>query len=338
MINGVSYFRYRTVLYHPYYSMGKVFKLSSDVKQGLSSYFKPPLDIQDAYRHWQYWCKLFALCHGIKLIVIGLKMPVAREYFCKGFAHHSHVTPLGLRVFLALVFMAESFHDPVLYIRLRHEIDCIKGPLKVHGMCMYCRRLHIVRTSAQGMRLGVSPQRFVCKGYTNAAARAIAAFIRMHDVLQSLPVSSSIATYAANQKIVLRSMSSERVPQLTTPGIRSYNREWTFRVYALAQARHLGIMRLYVSAEDRVRDLPGPDTIGIKGLFGKENCIQDVIIGYGIRVRPEFICMAACISKGRASSKSSAAVYARVSSGRCEACARRHYSVHYCRIVRGHTA
>ena len=318
--------------------MAKAFKLSANVKQGLTSYFKPPVDIQDAYRHWEYWCKLFAQCRGIILIVIGLKLPVARELFCKGYRYHSHVSPPGLRVFRALVYAAESFHDPELYSRLRHEIDTIKGPLKVHGLLMYCRRLHIVRAASEGMRLGAGSQRFVCKGYTNSAARAIAAFMRMHDVLQTLPVSSSIATYAANKKIVLRSMTSERVPQLTTGGTRSYNREWTFRVYALAQARHLGIGRLYVSAEDRVRDLPGPDMYDIKRYLGKDNCIQDVVRANGITVRPEFICMAACLSHARAYAASCAAVQARVSSGRCEACARHHYSVHYCRIVRRHTA
>ena len=232
--------------------------------------------------------------------------------------------------------MAESFEDPDLYSRLRHEIDCIKGPLKVHGPVMYCRRLHVVRTSTQGFRLGAMAQRFACKGYGNAAARCIGAFIRMHDVLQALPVSSSIATYAANQQVVLRSLSSERVPQLTTPGSRSYNRQWTFRVYALAQARHFGINRLYVSAQDRVRDLPGPDLHGIKGLLGEDNCIQDVIRFHGISVRPEYICMAACLSHGRAAVTLSA--QARTLSGRCDLCARRHYSTNYCRIVRGHTA
>ena len=187
--------------------------IKRSIVQGLTSYFKPPLDIEDAYQHWEYWCDLFGICRGIILIVIGLKMPVAREYFCKGFVLHRKLA-LDLRVFRAMVFMAESFHDPDLYGRLRHEIDSIKGPLRVHGLCMYCRRLNIVRTSDHGMRLGAGHQRFLSKGYSTAAATAIGAFIRMHEVLNGLPVSSSIAKYKANQEAVLRCMTEYRVPQL----------------------------------------------------------------------------------------------------------------------------
>ena len=105
---------------------------------------------------------------------------------------------------------------------------------------------------------------------------------------------------------------------------------------ALGEARHFGIMRLYVSSEDPVRDLPGPDLTGIKEQLGPDNRIVDVIRRYGIRVRPEYICMAACLSKRCVSTR--LREQRRVSLGRCEVCARRHYSVHYCRIQCGHTA
>ena len=65
------------------------------------------------------------------------------------------------RVFLALADTARKFEEDRVYAQLREDIDCIKGPLKVHGLCMYLRRLHVMKPSTVGIRLGAGKQRFV---------------------------------------------------------------------------------------------------------------------------------------------------------------------------------
>ena len=58
------------------------------------------------------------------------------------------------RVFLALADTARNFEEDRVYTQLREDIDCIKGPLKVNGLCMYLRRLHVTKPSTVGIRLG----------------------------------------------------------------------------------------------------------------------------------------------------------------------------------------
>ena len=70
------------------------------------------------------------------------------------------------RVFLALADTARKFEEDRAYAQLREDIDCIKGPLKVNGLCMYLRRLHITKPSTVGIRLGAGKQRFVVSKYS----------------------------------------------------------------------------------------------------------------------------------------------------------------------------
>ena len=59
--------------------------------------------------------------------------------------------------------MATQFTNPAAYEVLRTKIDAIKGPLKVHGMCIYLQRLGVVKPSREknkGFRLGAGEKRF----------------------------------------------------------------------------------------------------------------------------------------------------------------------------------
>ena len=104
------------------------------------------------------------------------------------------------RVFLALADTARKFEEDRVYAQLREDIDCIKGPLKVHGLCMYLRRLHVTKPSTVGIRLGAGKQRFVVSKYSMQAKKKISGFLKMHSVLDAMPTCSSIQVYQKQKK------------------------------------------------------------------------------------------------------------------------------------------
>ena len=55
-----------------------------------------------------------------------------------------------------------------------------------------------------------------------------------------------------------------------------YNREFTFRKYALSECRAAGVSRMYYSSTDVVGDLPGPDRKGIRKTLGKSRPVADL--------------------------------------------------------------
>ena len=119
--------------------------------EGLGSHFKPPADILDAYSNWALWKKTFKQSLGCLLLVVGLKFPVARKCFHTAYRKNGGVSNEAERVFRSLADMAMCFEDDAPHsAALRAEIDSIKGPLKVHGMSIYLRKLHVTRPTKTG--------------------------------------------------------------------------------------------------------------------------------------------------------------------------------------------
>ena len=137
--------------------------------------FIPPRDLKDAYDNWPKWKAIFIRQKGLLLLLIGLKFPCCRKLFIAGYKKHHMVYEPEKRVFLALADTARKFEEDRAYAQLREDIDCIKGPLKVNGLCMYLRRLHITKPSTVGIRLGAGKQRFVVSKYSMQAKKRLAA-------------------------------------------------------------------------------------------------------------------------------------------------------------------
>ena len=92
----------------------------------------------------------------------------------------------------------------------------MKGPLKVHGLCMYLRKLHVTKPSTVGIRLGAGKQRFVVSKYSMQAKEKISGFLKMHSVLDAMPTCSGIQVYQKQKKGIpcndrLQSMPDEFV-------------------------------------------------------------------------------------------------------------------------------
>ena len=145
--------------------------------------------------------------------------------------------------------------------------------------------------------------------------------------------------YQKNKATVLRAMTKNQVCQLKESS-QVYNREWTFRQYALAEGRAHGIQRLHYGREDAVCNLPGPDLKNVKKKLGMTRRISDLYEKDGVTVCPEYICMAGCLEEGRfgANAVSSAAALRRMKRGRCQVCFDQHVSTWKCRVELGHTA
>lgn len=312
---------------------------------GLTAFCKAPPDLQDAYQNWHKWERAFQTSLGCLLLVIGLKFPVAREAFRKEYVKGSRGSDEAKRVWTALVNTDLQFTDgSPSSAALRRQIDDIKGPLKVHGLRIYMQKLGIVKRGTT-LKLGASDQLFDILPYSKKARKAIQGFVDMHETLQSLPPISTIASYKTAQSLMLDALSKNGVCQLKSTAKNSqYNREWTFRAFALARARAAGVRRLYYSQADDILDLPGPDLKNVKPqlarLVGKKRRVADLYEKHGVCVAPEYICMASCLRVGRfrKNAVSSAAAQKRTKAGPCEACFARHYSVKKCREILGHTA
>ena len=145
----------------------------------------------------------------------------------------------------------------------------------MNGLCMYLRRLHVTKPSTVGIRLGGGNQRFVVSKYSMQAKKKISGFLKMHSVLDAMPICSSIQVYQKQKKKVFRAMTYCKVCQMSSCG-DGYNREFTFRKYALSECRAAGVSRMYYSPTDVVGDLPGPDEKGIRKTLGKSRLVADL--------------------------------------------------------------
>lgn len=140
------------------------------------------------------------------------------------------------------------------------------------------------------------------------------AFIRCSQASSRLPQRASDSDIVAPgcqpcecgqaQTLVLKALTKHGVCRLKSAAKSSqYNREWSFRVLALERARTVGIQTLYYSKKDDVFDLPRPDLKDVRSqlarLVGKKRRVADLYEHYGVRVAPEYICVAACLGKGR---------------------------------------
>ena len=96
----------------------------------------------------------------------------------------------------------------------------------------------------------------------------------MHSVLDAMPTCSSIQVYQ-KQKKRIRAMTDCKVCQMSSCG-DGYNREFTFRKYALSECRATGVSRMYYSSTDVVGALPGPDGKGIRKTLGKSRLVADL--------------------------------------------------------------
>ena len=285
---------------------------------------------------WKYY-------RGVLLLLIGLKFPVARRYFFAGFKG-STARSMAERVYKALVVMVERFRDMASYTVLREEIDCIKGPLRVHGMCIYMRRLGIVKptTACSGIRLGVDKQLFRIQPFTASVRGRIECFLGMSKVLDGLPVVWSVKAYNANQSIVLQKLTALQVCRLSGVVRRfQYNRQWTFCQYQLSECRINKDQRLSYSQEDTVSMLPGPDVKNVRKRLGMERPLKDLYENQGFSYQPEYICMTGCLHTGRFKERrvSGGDAKRRVSvSGRCSRCVAGHRTRYYCRVRMHHVA
>ena len=77
------------------------------------------------------------------------------------------------------------------------------------------------------------------------------------------------------EKKVFRAMTDCKVCQMSKCG-DGYNREFTFRKYALSECRAAGVSRMYYSSTDVVGDLPRPDRKGIRKTLGKSRPVADL--------------------------------------------------------------
>ena len=187
---------------------------------------------------------------GCLLILIGLKFPIARKAFWEEYSK-VRMTDEAKRVWTALRNTALRFTDGSSSCAvLRSQIDDIKGPLKIHGLSVYLQKLHVVQLGGS-LKLGAGAQLFrVLPKLSLVARRAIQGFLNMHQTLNSLPQVASLASYKQAQTLVLKALSEHAVCQLKSTAKNSqYNREWSFRVLALARARTAGIQRLHYSKE-----------------------------------------------------------------------------------------
>ena len=145
----------------------------------------------------------------------------------------------------------------------------------MHDLCMYLRKLHFTKPSRVGIRLGAGKQRFLVSNYCMQAEEKISGFLKMHSVLDAIPTCSSIQVYQKQKKKVFRAMTYCKVCQMSSCG-DGYNREFTFRKYALSECRAAGVSRMYYSPTDVVGDLPGPDEKGIRKTLGKSRLVADL--------------------------------------------------------------
>ena len=310
---------------------------------------RPPLDLTNLLQNWQLWKTVCESCIGILPLIIGFKFPVAREVFFTHFRPSDHAEDLERHTFDALVKSALVFRNESERARLRNEIDTIKGPLLCHGFVTYLGKLRVVKpcdvSSAAALFLGASNQAYCVQPFTRGARQAIRSFLNVGPVLASLAPCASVSAYATAQAKVLESFTKNKVPQLlSTQKPRQYNREWTFRCFALAEARLAGVQRLYYSSTDPISSLPGPDVKQVRkdllAACGGGGTIAEMYTKLRIAVPPEYVCMAACLSRGKYKAKavSSSAAQKRLQQGRCLHCFLGRRSVHYCRVVSGHTA
>ena len=146
-------------------------KLKPSLAKIISPRFVPPRDLADAIDSWPSWKALLGKQKGLLLLLIGLKYPCCRKFFVLAYQKHHNVSVPEKRVFLALVDTARQFYRESAYAMLREDIDYIKGPSKIHGFCVYLRKLHVTRPGTVGVRLGAGTQRFVIKGYSLQAKK-----------------------------------------------------------------------------------------------------------------------------------------------------------------------
>ena len=313
--------------------------LPAGIKKILTRKFRVPDDLSDLYCNWSSWKKTFHANLGILLLLVCLKFPSSRKFFAEAYAS-SRVFPGPYRVYQALVSMAVQFAHPAVYKVLRTEIDAIKGPSKVHGMCIYLQRLGVVKASRgkyEGIRLGAGEKRFVIAKYNAGIERRIQSYLDMHSTLATMKVAWTVATYAKNETHVLDGMTLHRPVQLATPSENSYHREWTYRCYQLAEGRTHGVQRLRYYPHDTVANLPGPDSHGKLPKLGLKRPLSDLYRVQHVSVCPEYVSAALCLGQGRFKENRSARSKARIS-GRCKKCQENHRSSHYCRHQMRHTA
>ena len=134
--------------------------------------------MRDCFKNWSKWKRVFAKHKGLLILLIGLKFPIARQYFYDHFRTNRART-VQERVFKALVATAREFEKPEIYEKLRIEIDDIKGPLKVHGLSVYLRRIGVAKPLQRGIRLGAGEQRFGIVKFSTKSKASIDSFLNL---------------------------------------------------------------------------------------------------------------------------------------------------------------
>lgn len=257
-------------------------------------------------------------------------------YFIEGF-QLCKARSMAERVYKACVCMVERFKEASSYATLRAEIDCIKGPLKVHGMGIYMRRLGVVKPTGatSGIRLGAGKQVFRIQPFTLSVRRGVERFFSMTDVLQGLDTVWNLRDSKTNESMVLKKLTEFGVCRLATNYGDQYSRQWTFRQYQLAECRFNGVQRLSYSKGDTVSMLPGPDKKKTRQRLDLRRPLADLYDHQGFSCCPEYICMAGCLRTGRFQERSVSAreESKRLSvSGRCSRRAAGHRTHHFAAV------
>jgi hypothetical protein len=241
-------------------------RLALRYQQALKKPFVPPLDMRDLYTNFTKWQRIFAQCSGLLLLLVAMKMPSCRNFFAEAFSASKDLCFVK-RAYEALVIMAEKYRDPMVWEQLRFEIDSIKGPMYVHGMCLYLQKLGIVaRTKCTtGLRLGAGKAHFVICAYSPSIRRSLQRYLDMSTIVKSLKPASRVRTYAKNESNIFDALDGYKPIQM---GSHTYNRSWVCRGLQLGMSRASNIERLQYRATDTVRVLPGPDRKQIRESLG----------------------------------------------------------------------
>ena len=232
-------------------------RLAVRYQHALKKPFVPPLDMRDLYTNFAKWQRIFAQCSGLLLLLVAMKMPSCRNLFAEAFSA-SKVLCFVKRAYEALVIMAEKYRDPMVWEQLRFEIDSIKGPTYVHGMCLYLQKLGFVAGTkcTTGLRLGAGKAHFVICAYSPSIRRSLQRYVDMSTIVKSLKPASRVRTYAKNESKMFDALDGYKPIQM---GSHTYNRSWVCRGLQLGMSRASNIERLQYRATNTVRMLPGPD-------------------------------------------------------------------------------
>ena len=116
-----------------------------------------PLELRDACANMAKWMRLFHNCQGIIILLLVIKLPVAKKLFVKSFRQTKKTFSGVKRIVVSLQGMAKDLQNH--RSELVAEIDNATGPMLPHGCASVLMDLGVVTRSQGGtLLLGIGNQ------------------------------------------------------------------------------------------------------------------------------------------------------------------------------------